>query len=587
MKRRLILAIVLLCLPALVGADEIFPKPGWKDKPNPFASPYAVTGGEISAFGHQYPRSFNYYLEASSFTAELFGALYESLLSRDSITLDYEPNLAARWSISDDKKTFTFWLDKNARWSDGRPVTAEDVQWTYDAIMNTNNLTGVHKVAMERFMRPEVVAKDQIRFTAKKVHWENLASIGSTAILPKHAYKEKDFNKINFEFPVVSGLYRLGEIKEGISAKLERRDDWWNKDAPRSRHVGNFQTLTFKFFSARETALEAFKKGLLDFFPVYTARFWVEEATGEKFVKNWIVKQKVYNHSPVGFQGFAMNARRPPFDDVKVRRAMALCLDRANLNRTLMYDQYFLHKSYFEDLYTKENPCPNEQTPFDPDKARALLKEAGWSVNPKTGLLEKDGRAFKVKFLARGPNTDKYLADYMEILKDVGIALTIDRKDWASWVKDMDEFNFDMTWAAWGAGLFKDPEPMWASAEADRNGGYNYTGFRNARVDELIQQQKTIFDVETRHALCREIDQIAVKQTPYVLLWNINYTRLLYWNKFGIPDTVLGKYGREDAAYWLWWLDEDSAADLEDARAQGEPLPARPAVVRFDDAFKP
>ncbi|MBN1670284.1 MAG: ABC transporter substrate-binding protein [Kiritimatiellae bacterium] len=588
MPRRLAVPYVVcaLLLARCACAEELFPKPGWQDEPNPFASPDAVVGGEISISGHQYPKSFNYYLDNNSFSAELFGAMYETLLTRHPLTLEHKPWLAERWSISEDKKTFTFWLNKQARWSDGRPVTAEDVQWTFDAIMSPTNLTGVHKVALERFERPDVLDTQTVKFTARQVHWENLDAVGFMAILPKHAYADKDFNKINFEFPVVSGLYRLGEVQEGVFAKLERRADWWAKDAPSSRGVGNFQTLKFKFFAARENALEAFKKGLLDLFPIYTARFWVEETKGEKFKKNWIVKQKVYNYSPVGFQGFAMNARRPPFDDGRVRRAMAHLLDREQINRTLMYDQYFMHRSYYEDLYTRENPCPNENIAFDPAKARALLKEAGWAANPETGLLAKDGRTLRVKFLARGPDTQKYLANYMEVLKDAGIELKIDQKDWASWVKDMDTFNFDMTWAAWGAGLFKDPEPMWLSKEADREGGNNYTGYRNARVDELIEQQKTIFDVERRHAICREIDGIVCRDVPYVLLWNINYTRLLYWNKFGMPRTVLSKYGTEEAAYWLWWLDEDSTADLEDAMKEGKALPPRPAEVRFDDVFK-
>jgi microcin C transport system substrate-binding protein len=583
MKRWML--IVCLGWAALARADEMFPKPDWSDKPNPLASPDAVVGGEMCIFAGQYPKSFNFYLDNNGFSAELFGAMYESLLGMHPLTAEYEPGLAEKWSISDDKRTFTFWINPKAKWSDGKPVTAQDVQWTYDAIMNPTNLTGPHKVALESFDRPEAVSDREIRFHAKEVHWRNLGAAGSLQILPRHAYSGKDFNKINFEFPVVSGLYRLGEVKEGIYATLERRSDWWNRDAKSTRGTGNFQTLKFKFFAEQENAFEAFKKGEIDLFAVYMARIWIKETGGDKFDRNWIVKQKVYNYSPIGFQGFAMNMRRPPFDDVNVRRALGLLLNRDRMNSTIMYNQYFMHRSYYEDLYTATNPCPNPLVAFDKEQARKLLAAAGWKANPETGFLEKNGRRFAFRFLNRDTSSEKFLSIFAEDLKDVGIEMKIDQKDWASWAKDMDEFNYDMTWAAWGAGIFKDPEGMWASKEADRKGGTNINGFKDKRVDELIEQQKPLFDVGARHAICRQIDKLVYDQYPYILLWNINYTRLLYWNKFGTPKTVLAKYSGESSAYWYWWYDQDSAADLKTAMKNGTALPQKKPEVRFDEEF--
>jgi len=266
---------------------------------------------------------------------------------------------------------------------------------------------------------------------------------------------------------------------------------------------------------------------------------------------------------------------------------MSLLLDREKLNQTMMYSQYFLHRSYYEDLYSLKSPCPNPLTPFDKHKARELLEQAGWLVDPATGWRVKDGRRFVFKFLTRSAGTDKFLAVYAEDLKDAGIELVIDQKDWAAWMKDMDGFNFDMTWAAWGAGIFKDPEGMWSSNEADRLGGSNITGFRNPAVDDLIALQKEIFDVHKRNEIVRKIDQIVFNDYPFVLLWNINYTRLLYWNKFGMPATVLSKFGGEESAYWYWWLDPDAVAVLKDARANNLAVPPQPAVVVFDDVFSP
>ena len=585
--KKYIVAFVLCCLCLDIAiAEEIFPKSDWTDKPDPLASPYATVGGEIILFGGQYPEKFNYYLDNSVMSAELFGLMYESLLNSDPITAEYVPGLANKWSISDDRKTFTFWIDPAAKWSDGKPVTPEDVIWTFKTIMDPKHITGVHKSILEIFEPPTIVDSNAVQFTAREVHWRNLGAAGGIQILPKHIFKDKDFNKVTFDFPVVSGPYQLDDVKELVYVKMKRRDDWWGRTRKSNQNVGNFDTLTFRYYAERVNAFEAFKKGLIDLYPIYTSRLWVKETTGERFDKNWIVKQRIQNYKPVGFQGFAMNMRHPPFDDLNVRKAMAHLIDREKMNSTLMYNQYFLHKSYYEDLYSKEHPCSNPEFEFNKEKARELLKEAGWEVNPETGKLEKDGQPFTFKVLTRDPTADKFLAIYGEDLKDVGISFEIDKKDWAAWAKDMDEFNYDMTWAAWGAGLRKDPEPMWSSSEAKRQAGNNITGFMDDDVDVLIAKQRSIFDLEQRHDICRQIDKKLTENVPYVLLWNINAVRLLYWNKFGMPPTILSKFGDERSAYWYWWYDEDSAADLEEARKNGEHLPPREAIVEFDEVYE-
>ncbi len=581
------LLLSILMSAAGLSAETHYPAADWQDAPDPLASPNAVVGGEFRIFAGQYPKSLNYLLDNNMFTYQVFSSMYETLLGTDPITAEYTPMLASAWSISDDKKTFTFQIDTNAVWSDGRAITARDVQWTYDTILDDKNLTGVHKVSLENFARPEIAGSNLVRFTAKEVHWRNLAAAGGFPILPRHAFEGMDFNKIHFEFPVISGPYRLGELRERVFLKMERRPDWWAWRYRRFQNTGNFETLNFRFFAERSNAFEAFKQGLIDMFPIYTARLWVKETSGEKFEKNWILKQRVENFNPIGFQGFAMNMRRPPFNDLNVRKAMTHLIDREKMNKTLMHSQYFMHRSYYENLYSADTPCENPYAAFDKDAARELLAESGWRANPDTGILEKDGREFTFKFLTRDPSSEKFLAIFAEDLKDIGIRFEIDKKDLAAWMKDMDKFNFDMTWAAWGGSLRPDPEGMWLSREADRVGGNNVTGFRDDRVDRIIEEQKSVFDIHRRQELLRELDRILTAESPYALLWNINATRLVYWNKFGTPDTVLSKYGDERSAYAYWWFDEDSAADLEDAMDTGAVLPGCPSTVTFEDVFAP
>ena len=495
MKKLLFLCLFLSSF--AVSAEQMFPKPGWVEKMNPLASPDAVPGGEISIYAGPYPSSLNYLLDNNSFSAEIFGGMYETLLGNDPITLESVPGIANKWSISDDKKTFTFWINPKARWSDGKPITAEDVKWTFDTIMDPKNLTGPFKVGLGRFDSVQVLAPDQVRFHAKMVHWVNLDTAGGMVVLPKHAYGGKDFNLLNFEFPVISGPYKLKEIKEGIYISMERRADWWNRNAISNKGIGNFQILKFKVYEVSENAFDAFQKGEIDLYPVHTSAIWVNKTTGEKYDNNWIVKQKVTNYNPIGFQGFAMNMRKPPFNDARVRKAMAMLLDREKMNSTLMYNQYFLHKSYFEDLYGKDHPCPNQLVKFDKAGARELLKEAGWTVKStkEKGILQKNGVPFAFTFLNRDESTNKFLAIYAEDLKDVGISMKIELKDQASWTKDMDNYNYQMSWASWGSGQRKDPEDMWYSKEASRPSGSNITGFQDPKVDALIEQQREIFDI--------------------------------------------------------------------------------------------
>ena len=143
-----------------------------------------------------------------------------------------------------------------------------------------------------------------------------------------------------------------------------------------------------------------------------------------------------------------------------------------------------------------------------------------------------------------------------------------------------------MTWAAWGAGVFKDPESMWHSKYKDQPSGNNITGFSSPEVDAKIDSIEAEFDVEKRHQVVREIDAILVEETPYILLWNIDYVRLLYWNKFGTPNFVLTKYGIESASEGLWWDDPAISADLKAARTSGEKLPGKPAIVNFEAIFQ-
>lgn len=553
---------------------------------DPIASPEAKKGGGITLWGSSYPKSLNYYLDSTTTTADLFDLMYSTLLQLNSLDATFEPFLASEWEISEDKRVYTFCIDPRAKWSDGRAVTSHDVEWTYEAIVASGNLTGPHKVGMLRFEAPEVLDDRTIRFTAKEVHWQNLLVLADFQILPKHAMELLDFNKINFEFPVVSGPYRIKELAEGFSVTMGRRTDWWLVGSPEAEGVYNLNEIKLRFIEKREDAYAAFLKGQTDLHPVYTSRIWVKEAAGMAFDNNWVLKKKVFNSKPATLQSYMFNLRNPLFQDIRVRKALAMLFDRRRMNRTLMYSQYAMHNCFYQDIYDKEHPNPHEEIVFNSESAHHLLDEAGWAVNPQTGIREKDGKHLTLRLLYHNPGDDKFFAIFDDALKDAGIEMTRERKDWAAWSKDLDEFNFEISPGAWRFPLFKNPETMWHSKEADRESGQNYSGLRNDEVDRLIEESKEEFDIRKRRELLRKIDAVLVREMPYMLTWFADYTRLLYWNKFGMPATVLDKFSDEACVYRYWWFDPDRAAELKVARELGLVLPSEPVQVRFDEEMK-
>ena len=546
----------------------------------------AADGGTIRYNGAQPPKSLNAYVDNSSGTATTFDLLYEKLLDTDSETTDLVPALAERWEVSDDGASFTFFLDPAARWSDGVPVTAEDVKWTFDAVMAPKSDTGPWKGVLAFFESPEVLDARTVRFRKRgdsPRDWRDILNCATFWVLPRHVFCGKDFNRLEMVGAVTGGPYAIRRVEDQVETELVRRHDWWRRDRPACKGRYNFERILIRYYADQENAFEAFKQRKIDVYPVYTARIYAEETGGEKFRRNWILKRKVKNHAPIGFQGFAMNMRRFPFDDVRVRRAMAALVDRETMNRTMMNGAYFLLSSYYQDIYDDAHPCPNERHRYDPEKAAKLLAEAGWRRDPTDGRLKKGGRAFEFTFLSRSGTEDKFLSLFDQALRAQGISMTIARNDFAGWMREMDAFNFDMTWAAWGAGIVKYPEIAWSGKEADRKGSNNVTGFKSAEVDRLIAEEKGMTRAEDRLAAYRKIDALIAAEVPYVLLWQTDSTRLLYWNKFGMPSGVLTKYEREDCVLSTWWYDEDRADELSCAISENGFLPTVPETVRYDE----
>ncbi len=546
---------------------------------DPIANQEAVKGGRFHTWAGGYPKSLNMWLDYNSFSKQICDLMFEGLVGLHPTENKPEGILAKTWEISEDKMTFTFHLHPEATWSDGTPVTSEDVQFYYDTIMNPKHLTSMFRVGLDRFSRPEIIDSKTLKIRANESHWSNFWEAASMVAFPKHLWKDQDFNSINFDFEVVSGPYRIYDIKTNRLISLQRRGDWWGRSLAINQHKYNFDYLIFRSMEDRVKALESLKRGDFDLYPIYTSRIWAQQTAFTQVKKNWIVRQSISNHEPKGFQGFAMNLRRSPFDDINVRIALSHLLNREMMQEKIMFNAYFLLNCYYPDIYPDNRNPTAPLFEYSPQKARDLLSDAGWKVND-SGILEKDGMPLKISLLYHGTPIPQ-LTIYVEDLKKVGIDASIEVVSLATYRKRLDQHEFDLAWQNWGATRLRNPEAMWSSKTADDVATQNLSGVSDPLIDSLIEQQKTELDINKRNAILGQIDNRLTEIVPYVLLWQSDKHRLLYWNRFGTPQYVLDKFNREESALVYWWLDPKKSAALDEALKTNKALPPQPETVEY------
>ena len=579
----LILTIVIACNGEAVTYEPVLDQeiPLQANGPvDPIAAASATRGGIYTAWGGPNPKSLNVWLDPWALSGQVMDLMFESLVTMHSTRNEPVGVLAESWTSSPDNMEFTFRLRPEARWSDGQPVTAEDIQFYYDTIMNEEHLTPVARATLSRFARPEVVDEHTVRIGSLETNWKAFWEAGGFVAFPKHIWEGQDFNRVNFEFPVVSGPYRLHDYRRNRFVVLQRRGDWWGRMLRYNLNKYNFDYLRFRFQEDRNAALETFKKGDYDVYSIYTASIWAQQTENiEAVERGWVVRQEIYNDEPRGFQGFAINLRRPKFQDVRVRQALAHLLNREQMLEQLMFNQYFLLNSYFPDLY------PGNQNPavpvvaYNPRRASDLLDQAGWEVGTD-GIRRKDGQALHINFITYASDS-RHMNIYVEDLRRAGLEVEVELLSKAEVTRRTDEFNFDLYWINTGAGRLRDPEPMFHSRYADEQASSNLAGVADARVDQLLEQLRRERNLSRRDVLLRQLDGRLMELSPYVLLWQSDRTRLLYWNRFGMPASVLDRFNREDVIPVYWFNDREKAERLAEAEQGGQELPKPPARIDF------
>jgi ABC-type oligopeptide transport system substrate-binding subunit len=307
-----------------------------------------------------------------------------------------------------------------------------------------------------------------------------------------------------------------------------------------------------------------FKKGDLDSYAVNRASMWVQELDYDNIKRGLNQKRKIFNHNPQGIQGLAINTRREPLSDVRVRKALAYLFNRESLIATIMFNEYLISDSiYFGSL--NENPN-NEKVRYNPSKAVQLLAEAGWKDRDSSGRLMKDGRPLTIEVLyVDKASSLRLLTPYQEDLRKVGITLNLRLVTFETLVKLMDDRTFEIASMAYSGVLFPDPEANFQSKLADQKNTNNITGFKNKRADEIIDAYLKEFDLAKRTKLLQELDGIITGEHHFLLEWAAPFERVVYWNKFGQPKGIITRVGDHTDIPSMWWIDAEKDQKLKQA----------------------
>ena len=531
--------------------------------------PRAVKGGAFRAFELDFPTTFRYRgPNTSEFDLMLDSLVYESLLTLHPTSTEWIPALATHWQISDDRLTYRYRIDPNARFSDGEPVTAEDVAATWDLMMDSGLQDPAARLVYEKYERPVAQTPYIVSVTSTQLNWRNFLYFSGMPIYPAHVLETIDgetyIRDYNYRMLPGTGPYIVNEedVDRGNRVIIRRRLNYWAEDHRRNIGSGNFDEIHEIVVRDQNLAFEMFKRGDLDFYYVNVSREWVEELDTEPVRRGLIQKRKVFNEYPQGTSGIALNTRRAPWDDLRVRQAMAHLYNRELMIEKLYFSEYVPRRGYFYGPYTDPG---NPDMAYDPERAVALLAEAGWTERDAQGRLVKDGQPLTAELLYGQQGLEPRFTIYQEDLRRVGITLNLRLVTFETLIQLLDERRFDLVSIAYTGLLFPNPETSFHSSLADPDNTNNITGLKSDRVDELLEEYDVEFEQPTREEIIREIDGILAKAHHYVLGFDAPFFRIAFWNKFGTPEGYLSRFGYYRDPLSLWWSDPGQEARFREA----------------------
>ena len=493
-----------------------------------------------------------------------------------------------------DRSWVIFHLRPQARWHDGTPITAEDVAWSFETLVRQGNPQ--YRFYYSAVASAEALDAARVRFTFSESNNRELPLIvGQLPILPKHYWATRDFGATTLEPPLGSGPYQIREFEAGRFTIRERVEDYWGRDLAVRRGMQNFQTIRTDFFRDATPIRLALKAGDIDYRLENQAKAWAEDYNVSVVEKGWLKKELVANRRPTGMQAFVMNTRREQFSDPRVREALALAFDFEWTNRNLFNGQYTRTRSYFSnsDLAARGKPEGEELAVLEPfrgqvpeavfgeayappvtdgsgwlrenlRRANALLQDAGWAVQDLQLVNAKTGAPFRFEILLVSPAFERIVLPYVRNLKRLGIEAKVRLVDENQYINRFRQFDFDMMVWVWGQSETPGNEQYeyWSQAAADSAGSRNLAGVRDPVVDELIGLMLRSDSREQLNQRTRALDRVLSWGHYVVPHWHIRADRILYWDKFGRPETPV----RTGVMTDRWWFDAERASALEKER---------------------
>jgi microcin C transport system substrate-binding protein len=488
--------------------------------------------------------------------------------------------IAKSVEYSEDRSWVVFNLRPEARFNDGKPVTAYDVAFSYRTLLKQGHPQ--YRTSLQEVARVDILGRHRIRFVLKRAGNSLLIlRLGELPVLPQHYWKDRDFKATTFEAPVTSGPYQITEINPGRSLVFERVKDWWGKDLPVNRGKYNFDRMEVEFYRDADVAFEAFKAGEFDFYIEHQAKNWANGYRFPAIKRGDVIRAQIPHQIPTQTQGLFMNSRRDAFADSKVREAMGLMLDFEWTNRTLFNDAYTRATSYFPNsefaasgkpegkewlllavfrdqlppsLFTEPFTVPKTQGNGIPRetlrRALGLLADAGWKLNGQR-LQNAKGEPLRFELLLVNPNLERILQPYVENLASIGIQAHLRTVDRAQYKQRLDQFDFDMILMTLQQNLSPGLE-QWQyfhSSQANVKGSKNYAGVRSPVVDSLLESLLAAQTRDEQVAATRALDRVLLSQHYMIPNWYLNYHRLAYRNRFAFVTTPPYTLGLR-----AWWL---------------------------------
>ena len=500
------------------------------------------------------------------------GLVYESLMQNswdEPFTL--YGVLAESIEVPEDRSWVAFNLRPEAKWADGKPLTAEDVVWTFETLKNEGQ--PFFKAYYGDVEKAEALSERRVKFTFKIAgNIELPLIIAEMSILPKHYWTQegRDFSQTSLEPPLGSGPYTFGNIESGRQVEYVRRDDWWGKDLAFFKGFYNFDHITYDYYRDSNVALEAFLAGEFDVQIENTAKLWATAYDAQPVEDGRILKQEIENARPSGMQGFVYNIRRDAFKDPVVREALAYAFDFEWSNKQFAYGTYTRTDSYYEnsELSSSGLPQGDELALLErfrgqiPDKvftetyappvtdgsgnartnlrtAMTMLDDAGWVLGTD-GIRSKDGVRLEFEIVDANPQFERWTLPFIKNLKRIGAQASFRVVDTAQYQNRMSSFDFDMTISAFGQSNSPGNEQrdFWGSEKAGIDGSRNYIGIQNPALDTLIEELTQTSSREDLVTYVHAMDRILLHGHYVIPMWHYPKWRIAHWADIERPDPL-------------------------------------------------